>query len=589
MISLFGHISAQVAGPSAAIHWSETGDQLQRQWRCAWGSIATELDESHRISIFTEGVIIHDGRIEQWNDDPRNWNGAFLALRFGNDPEAGVEIYTDRLGTIPIYWGADDKRIWFSTKLSGLAREGFRTVDRIGAWQLVLFNQPLWQRTLLEGVSLFPPASRIRLRIGRAPQIERYWEAAANPSQTGNADRLLQDLIGRISHAHVRAVPSGRKLVCPVTGGLDSRMNLALHRAQWPDALLFHSYSSGSEEFPIAKRISQAIAKPLLCIPRVEGALSLVDRSPDKETGELNMSQWVFESTVAKAALAAPGHVLLDGYMQDVLFNPLIATADAEPATLAAALSGATYRYRMLGRDPTDRCLAEILDLFRVEYALDRATCPLQASQRYYLENRSRRYVFGATRLAQNHLPVALAGIDSELLDFGFGLPWGLRHGAVLYRRAIVQTAPQLAAIAYDKTGLPVTSSRKMAWSLILKRRLIANLEVVWPSRPFLCDREASLGEILRRNPDVAERTHRVLAESSWVRDMLGGADQIDKILKICSQGGRFDQILYPLLTLAKLERLLVSDDFDSSQNGRDGKLRAAEASSFFDPFKSRC
>jgi len=119
---------------------------------------------------------------------------------------------------------------------------------------------------------------------------------------------------------------------------------------------------------------------------------------------------------------------------------------------------------------------------------------------------------------------------------------------------------------------LPVNILEEDGVVLVLKWRLIANLDASGFQGRSCVTAKPRWGSIAAASRG-GKRTHRILAESSWVNAMLGGADPIDKLVKTFSQGGRFDEILYPLLTLAKLDRLLVSDIFGSSQNGRDGKL----------------
>lgn len=553
MIELRGFLDDSQGNAAAGAAWREVPALPDvRCWRSAAGEVSIRCDRGYELAAFPSGIVVHDGRISDWHDEPLRWNGSFLALAWPRPPAAGLTAFTDRLGTVPLYVGRVGQRTCFASRLTDLGREGFVRPDFTGAWQLALLGQPLWERTLLEGVALQPPAARIRLRPGAPTEHGAWWQPAANPDDGAAAAGAVEDLIGLLRAAHRGCLGPDPRLLLPVTGGLDSRINLALHRDALPGAEIFHIARVGAREGAIATRTARALGKPLAVL-RERAAITRLDEiDPARETGELDLAQWWIEAAHATLGARFPGAVVVDGYMQDVLFNPLIASAAEEPAHMAREIARAQYLYRFFDGPPDT--LHELIELFRAEYLAGPDGCALEASQRYYLHNRSRRHVFGMARLFQNHLRVALPGIDSALLDFGFGLPWGARYGAVLYRQAIAMLAPDLGALPYDKSGLPLRARRRRSLRVSAQSMVEPYLDRLWPSRSLWPSPDTAVLRALRRSARLARAIGDRLGSSAWVVEMLGGEARVTGLVGEVLAGRVPVALVSPLLTMAMLE-----------------------------------
>jgi hypothetical protein len=555
MIELRGVLDVPEGDAGGGTPWREVAaPQGTRCWRSAAGEVSIRCGRGYDLAVFPEGVVVHDGRVSGWQDDPLRWNGSFLALALARSPAEGLVAYTDRLGTVPLYVGRIGRRVCFASRLTDLKREGFLRPDFTGAWQLALLGQPLWERTLLEGVALQPPAARIVLRTGAAPESVAWWQPPANPDRGAAGAGAVEELIAQLRAAHQRCLGAGAapRLLLPVTGGLDSRINLALHRDALPGAGIFHVARVGAREGAIATHIARILGQPLTVVQERAAVTRLEEIDPGRETGELDLAQWWIEAAHATLGARFEGATVVDGYMQDVLFNPLIATADEEPAHMAREIARAQYLYRFFGAPPDT--LHDLIESFRAEYDAAPSSCALDASQRYYLHNRSRRHVFGMARLFQNHLRVALPGIDSALLDFGFALPWGARHGAVLYRQAIATLAPDLGALPYDKSGLPLRARRRRSLRLGAQSLVEPYLDRLWPSRALWPSPDTAVLRALRRSARLAQAVGERLRSSAWVVEMLGGEDRVAGLVGEVLDGRVPVALVSPLLTVAMLD-----------------------------------
>lgn len=524
-------------------------------WQSPGISVSIRLDQSYRLREYTWGVLIDDGRIDTPDLPIQRWNGAFIALKWPSRT-APMSIATDRLGTVPVYFARNANQWLIASGLKPFVEAGFAEPDYYACWQLLMFNTPLWQKSLLRGVSLVPPASEIRFDDEAGPKMLGYWEATAVVEGLLDRQKILPELIQVLRQAHRRVVNPSGKWLLPVTGGLDSRINLALHRDDWSSAMLFHSAAGGDDEERIADRIATVIRQPLYKVDRSESVICSLENDIWTETGELNFAQRWLEHTSRSVAGRLPGGMLVDGYMQDVMFNPIIPTADPNATTLKRSLATASYYAKMIGLMPEKSELAEVLDLFRDEYLPANPSSALHASQRYYLHNRSRRYVYGMVRLAQNFAPVATPGLDIDLLDFGFALPWQNRVGAELYRCAIIQLAPDLADVTYDKTGLPLSAPPGKSWRLKMRNKAEHYLDHFWPSRPFFNGPDADLSNLLRRNPIFAARLSELLRASGWLAHMLGRTYDAALLVERVARGEQqLRPIVLGMVTIALLEK----------------------------------
>lgn len=196
----------------------------------------------------------------------------------------------------------------------------------------------------------------------------------------------------------------------------------------------------------------------------------------------------------------------------------------------------------------------------------ERVSCP---SPRHYLENRSRRLVYNIVRLNQNFLDVRTPALNHALMDFALALSWELRKGSWLYRRVIHQFSPALAAIPYDKTGLPLLDPRPRSRRKALARRARPVLDQLWPGRSFLQPPEGNFFRLARRDPSFRASAMHALQQSEW----LPGALQLTPPHDVLQRGARMGQnavdCLGGIFTVALLESSLYPSEWRPPRTGR--------------------
>ncbi len=171
----------------------------------------------------------------------RRLNGMF-AFAVWDAGERALWLARDHFGIKPLFWGYVGPMFAFASELKALQtlRNGAPcwTLDRQAAADMMRLGYVPAPRTIFREVSKLEPGALLRVRMGEAPTIERYWDLSArvaavradpfrgDENEAADAlDALLRDAVKR---QMVSDVPLGAFL----SGGIDSSTVVALMQAQ---------------------------------------------------------------------------------------------------------------------------------------------------------------------------------------------------------------------------------------------------------------------------------------------------------------------------------------------------------------------
>ncbi len=549
MITLKGTVAANKAPAT-----SEAVTQPDMH-RCSDSvSVSFELDKCYRVSSSTASRLFHDGRAALEQSDPLARNGSWLEIAF--DEGDSITLISDRLGSIPLYWGVRDGRAFFASRLIDMVRFGFDQPDPIGVFQFVLQNHSNWQRTVLAGVSLMPPASRVTLSPRGLEAVERYWTPTANDSNTTDSSSWLDEGIEVVRAANRRALETAQsgRFAWPLTGGLDSRCNVACCIDMLKeDDLFFHVEDLGDYELPIARQIAAALKRNLVKFDASDWMSDVSSFDLNLDSGDFNVGHWRLAGASKVLAKEYGCTATMDGFLQGILMNPamfLHPVGMQEACDKRFAL--ASYRAARLELDTGAPTFKAFTDDFMQNYRCGRHG--LDASQQYIMENRSRRMVFGIVRLNANHLDVRTPGLDNEFIDYATGLPWGLRKDARIYKQIITAINPALGAIKHDKTGLPVSSGPGLARSRKLGKLFRYYSNRLLPSGLRRHEKETAFERLLRTNDGFRNSVFQIIGQSDWIREVFGSG-MVEVFERQHSGRGLQDDCIGAMLTIALLEQ----------------------------------
>ena len=482
-------------------------------------------------------------------------DGSWLEIGYDGD---GLVITTDRLGTLPIYWCREGDSLLLSSRLTDLALGRDRSLEPniAAAREMILLEHNTSDDTLLEGVSLLHPASVCKLNRHGQPSVRRYWAPPPmDDSHVEDAEPWVARGIEALVSAHGRhGLDDPAGLALPVTAGLDSRCNLALHRRHLSEAHLFHCHDLGRVELPYARRIARELGQPLRVYDSAPGMRRITDEPIDLGPGEFNLGHWRLVGVARR--LAEQGlTATIDGFFQDLLFKATFLREAGPERQVRDRFNEAVYRARKAG-------LGEAVTVplqARLTHQCQDGEKGLDFSQRCYIEQRSRRLVSNIVRLNRQFLCVRTPALDARLMDFGLAVPWQLRRDSYLYRRIIHGLDARLAAVPYDKTGLPLLDPRKRSRTKAARRMFRPYLDRVWPGRPFLQVPEGNFARLARRDRVFRTKARAVLSRSEWLREVL----EDDRPERVMDNGDRMGQAavdcLGGMLTVARLEEAVTS------------------------------
>lgn len=533
-------------------NWLQALGPHQRLAGKQW-ALAVVPDRSHRVLETDQGAIIHDGRVQGWHADPLAWNGAFLALQ---DSTHGLRILTDRLGTVPVFWTRTGGGIAFASRLVDLLALQDMNPDPVGVLQMILLDQPLADRSLLDGVALLPPASDAVLGSGGLQRAERYWIPEVAPGSAAALTPWIDEGVTVLDAANRRAAASAAPgpVAWPVTGGFDSRCNIGVSRSRiQPEDVLFHVRDLGDVELPAARQLASHFGMPLQVFEAADSMRQAHCFDVAEDSGDLNVAHW----SLLEAARLLNGtygcQTMIDGFLQGILLNPAMFFREGPVDRVRdRQLKLARYRAEYLGMPADSRLLGRVMEASAADYPAARDG--LSASQRYIMENRSRRMVHGLVRLNQNYLDVRTPGIDSELLDFVMRVPWELRKHARLYRRIIAAVDPTLAEIPHDKTGRPLLAPppRRPGRRVIRRLRYYANR--AWPGPPLFPGKETRFEYLARKDKAYRTELYTLLRSSEWLPHVLGN-DPVRMLEHQRRRCGFITDCLGGMLNVALLEQ----------------------------------
>jgi hypothetical protein len=405
-------------------------------------------------------------------------DGAFAAFAF-HPPTEQCALVTDRFGLFPLYTCAQDGVVGYSTSLDMLLAQtrAPRRLDPTAAAEMLLLGMVLGNRTLVQGVSLAPPATVLQLCAG-PPRPSSYWGWRGLAGPTAECPDLAHETAGLVEQAVLRGVPAGaRKVGLALDGGPASRLVLAVLRRHGVPVQAYAVEPGGGASS--ARAVAAALHTPLTFLP-----FSYL--TPGQDLAEVHAAmgcgyhvRQAFAGGVAAQAAADGCEVLFDGLGLDaVLGAPAPAgatTAQGLAAELEALLAGGEDGG--LARVLPERALAELTAAVRAslhrsaEEALEAAGA--RAGDWFAMTHRLRKGAFGTALAGLARLPGRFPGVTTRLFEHGLRLPEALRQEDALYRRLLGELSTELARIPWAPTGRPAgRGAARPGWRAWLGERL---------------------------------------------------------------------------------------------------------------------
>ncbi len=240
-----------------------------------WFARETRLAESPQARLLVEGTAFTiDGRpvADDAPDLARRLLDLFLQdgdafirrigghfnLVVADRQSRRVQILNDRCGFAHMYWYADDEVFLFAPELKAfMAWSAFDGEPDRGSFAAMMTGTGFGDRTLFRKVSMLTPGSRV-VWSPAGVSVEHYWRPEPRAEEGRDVESWLdegQDLFRKSIAKRIPASWDGR-VVVPLSGGLDSRLLLALAKDHGDRLEIFTHGTRQCTDYKLARRIA---------------------------------------------------------------------------------------------------------------------------------------------------------------------------------------------------------------------------------------------------------------------------------------------------------------------------------------------
>lgn len=401
------------------------------------------------------------------------YGGSFAIIVW--DPRENVlRVATDRLGTTKLYLWQTRGLVVISSELQPLLHhpEAPSQINEEAVEQFLITSHLLDERTLVKDVSVLPAGSVTTIRSEEV-SFHRYWQPHLGVPSGEHLDACADHL----AHVLGRAIAprcDGRKLLLPLSGGLDSRTLAAFIPREAMASVAACTFGPAyCYDVRYGRRLARAMKAPFrhFSLPRdffrryLEPMVDLCD-------GEVSIEAFPIHRLLD---FGEPGDTVMTGYLGDALSGGhLIGARDPGGASDPRDL---VWRRQYQKRGFSETLLGSVMrpEKYRPAQGSTRALVydALEAADAETLDEkallvelalRQSRYIPYFTRLLRSRFQVETPFLDSPVLDAFLSLPLEYRTQQRAYRRMLVRHAPALAAVPEIKTQRPVTHADR--WGL---------------------------------------------------------------------------------------------------------------------------
>ena len=223
------------------------------------GTVTALKGRRHSVAQGGAAYLVH--RYEEEPDFPKGLNGRFHGL-VADKARGTAMIFNDRYGLQRLYYHEAPDTFYFAAEAKAIlkVRPQLRNIDARGLGEFIVCGCVLENRTLFSGIHVLPPGSAWSFRQGKLEKKGKYFE----PREWEEQERLEPEAYyTQLRDVFVRNLPryfNGREQIgVSLTGGLDTRIILAWHKAQ-PDSMPCYTYGSmyhDNQDVQLARRVAK--------------------------------------------------------------------------------------------------------------------------------------------------------------------------------------------------------------------------------------------------------------------------------------------------------------------------------------------
>jgi len=426
--------------------------------------------EGHRFSLENDVEFLLHWYEARGVEGLRELNGSFV-LAIWDSRTQTVTLANDRYGLRPLYYARRADCLLFASEVKALLADPLltREIDHHAVADFFAFEFLLGDKTFFSEIRLLPPASA--LTFGRQTwAMKRYWdltfceEPASVDKQAAvvRLDELLQSAVSRCINGELT---TGVFL----SGGLDSRTLLGAAVRQSLPVQTFTMGRGDSYDMRFARQIAETVGTEhhtLTLCP--EAQAELMERGVWLTDGMMNCVHMTIlnllpltHHCVDVVLDGIGGGPLLGGYY--LSSGVLNADNDGELPRALFARFNTAIPPRLMPGFFTDHFFAQVKDLAYESMRAEVRQAPpkrlINKSEYLLVRNRQRRFMAFGPIMTRSQLESRAPFYDNDFVEFIYSLPAEIRQDHKLHWLLLTRHYPELAAIPWEFTGLPVSVS----------------------------------------------------------------------------------------------------------------------------------
>jgi len=391
-------------------------------------------------------------------------NGAFFLAAWFPDGQR-LCFANDRYGLRAHYYGWDGHTLFVSPRPAAIFECWSRQnrLDPRAVVELFAFQYPMGDRTLVDGVSIVPPACVARV-VGPELRCRQYWDFPYPdvPSRASEAD-LREELKARITTAVERQLPADAPLGVTLSGGIDSRVLAGLASRHIPHLPTFTYGDALAMDRRFAAQVAQTIGSDHFvaspdgvdwpeayrqCVSAHDGMVPVIHSHAE----------------MVLAALASKVGVVLDGLLGNNLagdhLDPCL-VSNSPPSDMTRWLMENKH-HKVFSREEMSAffvrsdyrdCVRDLQRAMANRVARCISRHPANVSDYVDFRERQRRLSAEAAALLRARVEIRTPLTDYDLMDFALSMPFHLRLRRRLFRDAVRELLPALRHVRLTPTG----------------------------------------------------------------------------------------------------------------------------------------
>jgi asparagine synthetase B (glutamine-hydrolysing) len=435
-----------------------------------------------RDSVRTDAQILLDAYLRFGVEILEGLNGLY-SIVIWDEKMKRLTTVTDRHGFTKLYYWKGRPGLVFASECKAIIRHPSyqKTIDIEGVINFLGSGYCFGERTLLKDIQLIPQGCAMTYE-GQRVSFHRYWEYNVSPAEN-SFDELTERLYQTVGNAFHKNIGNEKKVVIPVTGGLDSRTMAGLADQKGLQIFGFTIGSPGSRDLRYGGRIGKKVCFYHETLPLSTDYVAEYGPEGTALTDGLVATHPFFLFKLLH--VKRPSNILITGFLGDVLTGSDVTHETLPPEQMLKRKFFFGFGSEELNTilKPSLKALSGINDSYMANLmAAINVSDPRDKAWICLLKERNRRFVSTVILSLGRQWHVVAPMADSAFVDFMLTVPTKYRVEQSLYRNMIRAKLPAVACVPdcrknaymvstpwswrwqYVKNKVPVPIVKSTAW-----------------------------------------------------------------------------------------------------------------------------